>query len=367
MIIDDDPDILQLLKAGLSKSGFEIEDAENVQVALSKIAQRIPDLIITDAMMPGKDGFELSRELRNSEKTAAIPIIMLTALQQEQDALRAFQEGVDDFITKPFSLPVLRARVSALLHRAEAFKCTTPVLSPLELDKPIETQRTVMGISSLDTALGGGIPRGSNVLIIGETGSGKSHLARQFITRGLQSAERCMAIVLDDEPAHVRESLSSLLSTPVQKYEDDDYFRLVDCFSWNRGTSEFNERFSISGMMELNQLAGLISDAGTEIGQTVHAKLGGRRALDSVSSLFISFELASVQRFLAQTARTATSYGGVSTLFIIEEGAIGIQEVNNIKYLMDVTIELKYSDHFMARVTNMKWSQFNRNWVSIEA
>jgi len=102
-----------------------------------------------------------------------------------------------------------------------------------------------------------------------------------------------------------------------------------------------------------------------EIGQTVTEKLGGRRVIDSVSSLFIDFELPSVQRFLAQIARTASSYGGVTTVLILEAGSISDKEENNIKYLMDVVVELKYDGSRMARVTNMKWSKFSRDWIPI--
>jgi hypothetical protein len=157
-----------------------------------------------------------------------------------------------------------------------------------------------------------------------------------------------------------------MYSGSLAKYEEADLFRLVDCYSWNRGVVKSEEKFAISGMMELNQLAAIISDAGIELGQNVEDKAGGRRIIDSVSSLFINFELVLVQRFLAQLARTASSYGGISSVFIVEEGAISEREVSNIKYLMDVVIELKLQDSYMARVTNMKWSKFSRQWVSIE-
>ncbi len=366
MIVDDDPDILRLVKTGLKKAGFEVSEAENAKAALFKIAKGKPDLLITDAMMPDKDGYELSRELRSVPETASLPIIMLTALQEEQDALKAFQDGVDDFVTKPFSMAVLRARVTALLNRTRAFQGVGAVEPVAVVSEVPSDNRVSTGVRSLDNALGGGIPRGSNSLIIGEIGAGKSSLARCFIADGLKNGDRCMVITLDDDPAMIRNSLNSMLPKSLADYEEGEYFRLVDCFSWSRGLVKGSERFTVSGAMELNQVAGVISDAGLELGQTINDRLGGRRVVDSVSSLFINFELSSVQRFLAQLARTAPGYGGVSTLFILEEGAVGNQEVNNVKYLMDAVIELKFEDRHMARVANMKWSKFSRQWVSVE-
>lgn len=365
MIVDDDPDILKLVEKGLKKTGYQVTAAENAEIALDKIARTIPDLIITDAMMPGKDGYELATELRHKSETTSIPIIMLTALHQEQDALKAFQDGVDDFVTKPFSMPVLHARVNALLNRSRVCQGLSPINSTPILKETKLTDRVSIGSATLDSSLGGGLPKGSNVLIIGETGAGKSYLSRRFIADGLSKYDRCMMILMDDDPEMVRRSINRLLAKTLNQYEIEDYFRLIDCFSWSRGFSESNEKFAISGKMELNQLAALIADAGSEIGQTVTEKLGGRRVIDSVSSLFIDFDLAAVQRFLAQIARTASSYGGVTTILILESGSISDKEENNIKYLMDVVIELKYNGARMARVNNMKWSKFSRDWVQI--
>jgi CheY-like chemotaxis protein/KaiC/GvpD/RAD55 family RecA-like ATPase len=368
MVVDDDPGILQLIRTGLRKAGYEVGYAETAEEALTKIAKRKPDILITDAMMPGKDGYALARELRNMAETSALPIIMLTALQQEQDALKAFREGVDDFISKPFSMPVLRARINALLVRVQALKnAFLPVIPELPVKETALPQRISSDFPALDQALEGGIPLGSNVLVIGETGAGKSTLARRFITAGLQNRERCMLITLDDDPAMIRSILDGLLvKENLHQYEQDNFFRLVDCYSWNRGMAKTEEKFAISGMMELNQLASIVSDAGAELGQTITEKLGGRRVVDSVSSLFVNFELLQVQRFLAQLARTASAYGGVATIFILEAGAISERELNNVKYLMDVVLELKLEDLHLARVLNMKWSKFFREWVSIE-
>ncbi|MEA3253974.1 MAG: response regulator [Chloroflexota bacterium] len=367
LVVDDDSSIRHLLKVELTSAGYEVIEAVNGAQGLKRARDEKPDIIITDIVMPVKDGYELACELRSDPAVVSIPIIMLTKLSGEQDELKAFQEGIDDYVTKPFSAPVLRARVAALLARVQAFS-GKPVVEQLPVPELKEApDRITSGYARLDEVLGGGFPRGSNVLLIGETGSGKSSICRRFLAAGLKGSEHCMVITLDDGPAMIRRSLDIMLPKPVDEYERDRAFRLVDGYSWSRSNVRSAECFAVSGMLELNQLAGVISDAGMELGQSVGGKAGGRRILDSITSLFLNFELASVHRFVAQLARTATSYGGVTTLFVVEEGAITEQTLNNMKYVMDGVIQLRVDEaHYCARVVNMKWSKFSREWIRLE-
>ena len=367
LVVDDEYDARHLVKTILAGTGYEVIEAANGEQGFKTALDEKPDLIIADIMMPVKDGYELARNLRSNAATASIPIIMLTALHGEQDELKAFQEGVDDYVTKPFRAPVLRARVAALLARSRAL-CGKPAVEPppsSELKEAVDIINC--GDSQLDEALGGGLPQGSNVLLVGETGSGKSSLCRRFLAAGLKASEPCMVITLDDAPTMIRRSLDTMLPRPVNEYEHDGSFCLVDGYSWSQGNIKSTERFTVSGLLELNQLAGLISDAGMELGQSVGGKAGGRRILDSITSLFLNFDLASVQRLIAQLTRTATSYGGVTGLYVVEEGAITEQTLNNMKYIMDGTIQFRVDgDHFYASVVNMKWSKFSREWVKLE-
>jgi CheY-like chemotaxis protein/KaiC/GvpD/RAD55 family RecA-like ATPase len=364
LVVDDEQSIRRLVKTVLTNAGYEVIEASDGEQGLERAREEKPALIIADIMMPIKDGYQLARDLRANPATASVPIIMLTALQGEQDELKAFQEGVDDYVTKPFRAPLLRARVAALLARSRALRGEPPLPSPREE----AADRVTSGYSGLDKALGGGLPRGSNVLLIGGTGSGKSSLCRRFLAAGLQSSERCMAITLDDDPMMLRRGLDMLLSESIGRYEEQRSFRLVDAYSWSKGSMKGGERLAISGVLELNQLAGVVADAGQELGQSVNDKSGGCRTLDSLSSLFINFELASVQRFVAQLARTASSYGSVTSLFVVEEGTVAEQTINNIKYIMDGVVELKREgNEHLGRVTNMKWSQFSTEWTILAA
>ena len=115
LIVDDDSTLLRFLSDYLTQEGFEIVTAERGQAALRVFFEERPDLAVLDVMMPGMDGWELTARLR---ELANIPVILLTAKTSEADKLRGFRLGVDDYVTKPFSLAELTARVRAVLARA---------------------------------------------------------------------------------------------------------------------------------------------------------------------------------------------------------------------------------------------------------
>ena len=117
LIVEDEEDILALLHYNLIKAGYNAECASHGEEALEAIAAKIPDLILLDLMLPGIDGMEICRRLRDDETTHDIPIIMLTARGEEEDVVRGLELGADDYVTKPFSIKVLLARVQTVLRR----------------------------------------------------------------------------------------------------------------------------------------------------------------------------------------------------------------------------------------------------------
>jgi len=117
LAVDDEQDIIELLSYNLSREGFEVTTASDGEEALKKIGEKSFDLIILDLMMPGVQGMELCRILRNDPKTKNIPIIMLTARTEEVDRILGLEMGADDYITKPFSPRELIARIKAVLRR----------------------------------------------------------------------------------------------------------------------------------------------------------------------------------------------------------------------------------------------------------
>lgn len=128
LVIDDEPDLLELVEFNLKKDGYETIVAKNGQSGLEIAQKHLPDLIILDLMMPGLDGLEVCRELRADARTRRIPMIMLTAKSAEADRIVGLELGADDYVTKPFSPRELVARVRALLRRATSTQETPTVI-----------------------------------------------------------------------------------------------------------------------------------------------------------------------------------------------------------------------------------------------
>ena len=119
LIVEDDPDIAELVARYLGKAGFVIEQAASGRDALAAIAKRPPDLLVLDLMLPHVDGLEVCRSVRADDATAGLPVIMLTARAEESARIVGLELGADDYIAKPFSPNELVARVRALLRRAQ--------------------------------------------------------------------------------------------------------------------------------------------------------------------------------------------------------------------------------------------------------
>ncbi len=119
LIVEDDRDIADLVARYLGKAGFTTEVLSSGRDALTAIAAHPPDLIVLDLMLPQVDGLEICRAVRNQAKTAAVPIIMLTARGDESDRIVGLELGADDYIAKPFSPNELVARARALLRRVQ--------------------------------------------------------------------------------------------------------------------------------------------------------------------------------------------------------------------------------------------------------
>lgn len=115
LVADDDEDILTLVAVRLELAGYDVIKARSGDEALRMAVEHSPDLAVIDVMMPGLNGFEVTRELRRREETMETPVILLTALAQESDVARGLAAGADDYVKKPFDAADLRARVRRLL------------------------------------------------------------------------------------------------------------------------------------------------------------------------------------------------------------------------------------------------------------
>jgi DNA-binding response OmpR family regulator len=151
LIVEDDPDIADLVAHYLDKAGFMTERITSGRDALSAIAAKPPDLLVLDLMLPQVDGLEICRMVRSDKKTAAIPIIMLTARAEESERIVGLELGADDYLAKPFSPNELVARVRALLRRAHRGPAPerTLVYGPIVVD----TERHIVSSAGRDITL----------------------------------------------------------------------------------------------------------------------------------------------------------------------------------------------------------------------
>src|SRR5579872_4917437 len=120
---DDDPQLLRLVTRNLQLEGYEVLAASDGQQALTQIEDQIPALVLLDVMMPKLDGFSVTQRVRTF---SAVPIIIITARGQDQDKIRGLDLGADDYLTKPFSIDELLARVRAVLRRAQFSSLNSP-------------------------------------------------------------------------------------------------------------------------------------------------------------------------------------------------------------------------------------------------
>jgi len=143
LVVDDDPELRPLVAFALRQGGFAVHEAATGEEALAAFAAEAPDLVVLDVNLPGIDGFEVCRRLREQ---SAVPVLMLTVRGEEEDLVQGLELGADDYLTKPFSPRTLLARVRALLRRAGA-GTTGPVLTAgaIALDEERHTVRVAEG------------------------------------------------------------------------------------------------------------------------------------------------------------------------------------------------------------------------------
>jgi DNA-binding response OmpR family regulator len=151
LVVDDDRSIREIAKIALEEEGYAVDTANDAEEALEAIRRNPPDLLVLDVMLPGRDGFELTREIR---KTSNLPIILLTARTDMVDKVVGLESGADDYVEKPFEMRELVARMRALLRRAHSQDESQRILrvGPLEIrpeegvvrrnDEPVSLTRT---------------------------------------------------------------------------------------------------------------------------------------------------------------------------------------------------------------------------------
>ncbi|MGC8604277.1 MAG: response regulator transcription factor [Desulfomonilaceae bacterium] len=120
LVVDDEEDILELVRYNLVKENFHVTCATSGEDALQKLTKETFDVILLDLMLPGRDGLDTCRVLKNSPETSHIPVVMITAKAEDTDVVLGLELGADDYVTKPFSPRVLLARIKAILRRSQS-------------------------------------------------------------------------------------------------------------------------------------------------------------------------------------------------------------------------------------------------------
>ncbi len=128
LVVEDEAPIREMIKFVLEQNGFNVLEATDINQALQKVEEPYPDLILLDWMLPGGTGVKFAKTIKQSEYTRNIPIIMLTARADEEDKVKGFDAGIDDYVTKPFSPKELIARIKAVMRR----------VSPTSLEEEVE-------------------------------------------------------------------------------------------------------------------------------------------------------------------------------------------------------------------------------------
>lgn len=357
LVADDSRNIIELLKYNFEKKGYGVIEAYDGEQTINKALSEKPDIIILDINMPLKDGFEVCRVLRNTPQTLNIPIIILSGRSKEFDRLTGFSFGADDYVVKPFKVEELIERADSLLVGPLAGRAGRKVMRssnvPGEIVKAGERASYVsLGDEKFDSLFKGKLYRGANVLLAGSVGTGKSTICRKFMAAGLKQEESGLYVAAEDPPALIIESLNSMLAYMIQRYEDENRFRIV----------------SIPGMKagDYDEMLKTITDAGEEIDQSIRKKKGGRRIIDSISGLISHYGETRIYQFLSQIVHTAAAFGGVTTLYTLEEGTITAQQSATVRSLMDGVIELKEeSAGIYAKVVNMKWVDFSSDKIKL--
>jgi len=150
LVVDDEPGIVKIARDYLERAGFQVISAGDGPTALHLARQEQPALIVLDLMLPGMDGLDITRILRQDTLTAHVPIIMLTARVEETDRLIGLELGADDYITKPFSPRELVARVRAVLRRSEGALQPTRIINTGELIIDLERRIVRRGQETID-------------------------------------------------------------------------------------------------------------------------------------------------------------------------------------------------------------------------
>jgi DNA-binding SARP family transcriptional activator/KaiC/GvpD/RAD55 family RecA-like ATPase len=349
LVVEDNLDQQKLLALYLQRVGYRVSAVSTGPEALNLLMGETVQLVITDAMMPRMTGYEFAQILHRNKDLNYIPVVMLTSLNSLEDSLQAYREGVEAFISKPPNYSELLEIVANLLN--------SNVRSRSEPAIPATFSSS--SVSGLDKALGGSYPVGTNILLLGEVGSGKSTFARHFLVEGLLKDERGIYVSLNENYRRVRHQLNMLTGGSLANYEHQNRFSILD------GSQFLNPE--TGNLIDLEQA---VNEAYQTVATNTKINPKIRVVLDGVNTLNIYFEQTAVYGFLARLVRYTQEYNNTSTLFVVEQGSTDERTLANLKSLMDGVFEFRYLDQTATpspevRIANLKGQTFSNEWLPL--
>ena len=201
LIIEDEAKIVRLIRDYLKKDGYQVTDARDGEEGLTAFERQDPDLIILDLMLPKKDGLKVAKEVR---KKSQVPIIMLTAKSEEADRVTGLEIGADDYITKPFSLRELAARIKAVLRRSNGDLEEPEVINRGELSINKETHQVKLGEKEIDLT-----PTEFDLLYTLASNPGRAFTRKNLLENIGHSAGKSVRRKIDNHIKNLRKKLSS--------------------------------------------------------------------------------------------------------------------------------------------------------------
>jgi two-component system KDP operon response regulator KdpE len=182
LVVDDEPQIRRFLRLGLDGHGYEVLEAASAEAALRAAAERAPDLVVLDLGLPDREGFDVLARLREWSR---VPVIVLSVRSREDEKVRAFELGADDYVVKPFGMPELLARVRTALRRRLEAEAPAPVLRVGALE--VDLVRRLVRVNGVEVRLS---PKQYRLLQVLVTNAGKVVTHRQLLSEVWGAAHR---------------------------------------------------------------------------------------------------------------------------------------------------------------------------------
>lgn len=355
LIVDDEAFIRQVLGDVLRNWGHEVAEAADGAEGLAGVQAERPDVVISDLVMPNLDGIGLVSALRADPTTSDLPIVLLSGTDALSDPLEGFKSGADIVVAKADAFTTLPAAVANLLGE------------PIDKIPPAGRLASLvtLGSPALDQALGGGVPIGHNILILGPSWLSRAIAADAFIGAGLIRGDPTMVVALASPPDELRDSIDRFLPLASAHYEESGTLAIIDGVSAAQDQPPAAE-LALSAQPTADEVATAMTLAGQTIGQNETDLAGGQRVIEAIECLAAGGSGAKIARLIEAIARSSVAHGSVTTLFLLDGAAAGMT-TGRIERVVDATVEVRTDGmRAEARVLRAGWTETNADWIEID-